>query len=90
MTANPPRQQKMLVPMTPAQCRAARAILDMTQPQLAKAAGVGLSTVVDFEKSRRSVSEEAIGSLKKALESFGVEFISENGGGTGVTLTPTT
>jgi hypothetical protein len=29
-------------------------LLDITQPELAKAAGLGLSTIVDFEKCRRN------------------------------------
>nr|WP_172332231.1 helix-turn-helix domain-containing protein [Mangrovicoccus sp. HB161399] len=72
--------------MTPAQCRAARALLEMTQPKLAEAAGLGLSTVVDLEKSRRVVSDQAIAALRAALEAAGVEFIPENGGGAGVRL----
>jgi DNA-binding transcriptional regulator YiaG len=60
--------------MTPSQCRAARALLDMTQPVLATAAGLGLSTVVDFEKERRAVSAEAVAALQKALEKAGIEF----------------
>ena len=72
--------------MTPSQCRAARALLDMTQPRLAKAAALGLSTVVDFEKSRRTISEPAVAALQAALEAAGVEFIPENGGGAGVRL----
>ncbi|HDZ73506.1 MAG TPA: XRE family transcriptional regulator [Aurantimonas coralicida] len=72
--------------MTPSQCRAGRAILDMKQPALAAAAGLGLSTVVDFERSRRSVSAEAISAIRSALETAGVEFIAENGGGAGVRL----
>lgn len=72
--------------MTPGQCRAARALLEMTQPALATAAGLGLSTVVDFEKSRRIVSEDAIAAIRSALETAGVEFIAENGGGPGVRL----
>jgi hypothetical protein len=72
--------------MTSAQCRGARAILDMTQPQLAQAASLGLSTVVDFERSRREVSKEAIDAMRRALESAGIEFIDENGGGPGVRL----
>ncbi|WP_345741344.1 helix-turn-helix transcriptional regulator [Phaeobacter inhibens] len=72
--------------MTPAQCRAARALISMTQPQLAKAADVGLSTVVDFEKERRKVSDTSIKSLLSALEESGVVFISENGSGAGVLL----
>ena len=76
----------MLKRMSPSQCRGARALLDMTQPQLAAAAGIGLSTVVDFERERRSVSKEAAGRMQEALEAAGIEFISENGGGPGVRL----
>ena len=49
-------------------------------------ASLGLSTVVDFERERRVVSSEAIGSMRAALESAGVEFLAENGGGAGVRL----
>ena len=58
----------------------------MTQPRLAKAAALGLSTVVDFEKSRRTISEPAIAALLAALQAAGVEFIPDNGGGAGVRL----
>jgi transcriptional regulator with XRE-family HTH domain len=76
----------MLIAMTPSQCRAARSLLDMTQSQLADAAKLGLSTVVDFERERRLVSQEATIALRRALETAGVEFIDENGGGSGVRL----
>jgi transcriptional regulator with XRE-family HTH domain len=72
--------------ITADQCRGARALLDMTQPQLALAAELGLSTVVDFERSRRPVSREAIRAMRTALERAGIEFIDENGGGPGVRL----
>ena len=49
-------------------------------------ASLGLSTVVDFERQRRIVSAEAIAAIRAALESAGVEFIAENGGGPGVRL----
>lgn len=76
----------MLKLISPSQCRGARALLDMTQPQLASLAGIGLSTVVDFEKRRRTVSNDAVAKLQKALENAGVVFIAENGGGAGVRL----
>ena len=57
--------------ITPGQCRAARALLDITQPELAGAAGLGLSTIVDFEKSRRDVSRAAVLSMQRALEKAG-------------------
>lgn len=72
--------------ITPAQCRGARGLLGLTQPELSSKADLGLSTIVDFEKSRRQVSLHAILTIRKALESAGVEFIDENGGGPGVRL----
>jgi transcriptional regulator with XRE-family HTH domain len=58
----------------------------MTQPQLARAASLGLSTIVDFERKRRDVSPEAIATIRHALEAAGIEFIDENGGGAGARL----
>lgn len=72
--------------ITAAQCRAARALVDITQPALAAAAKLGLSTVVDFERQRRAVSSEAVGAIARALEAAGVVFVHENGDGPGVRL----
>ena len=72
--------------ITMAQCRGARGLLGLTQPALASAARLGLSTIVDFERSRRLVSIEAIQAIRAALERAGVEFIDENGAGPGVRL----
>ena len=58
----------------------------MTQTRLAQAAGLGQSTVIDFEKERRTVSDQAVAAIRAALEAAGVEFIPENGGGAGVRL----
>jgi transcriptional regulator with XRE-family HTH domain len=67
--------------LTPAQCRAARALLSITQSELAEAAGLGLSTVVDFEKERRKVSNHAIKAIRDALKRAGIAF---NEGGVAV------
>lgn len=72
--------------MTPAQCRAGRALLELTQPLLASAASVSLSTVVDFEKQRRQVSKRSVAAIRSALEASGVVFLDENGNGPGVAL----
>jgi DNA-binding transcriptional regulator YiaG len=72
---------------TPGQCKAARALLELTQGELADAANLGLSTIVDFEKRRRRVSGAAIQAIRDALAAHGVEFIDENGGGPGLRLT---
>jgi DNA-binding XRE family transcriptional regulator len=53
--------------MTPAQCRAARALLEMNQAGLARNAGLGLSTIVDFEKERRQISDDAILAIESAF-----------------------
>jgi len=74
------------VEISPAQCRAGRALLDMTQTGLAELAELGLSTVVDFERERRQVSASAAAAILVALRRAGVEFIDENGGGPGVRL----
>jgi DNA-binding transcriptional regulator YiaG len=72
--------------VTPSQSRAARALLNLTQPQLARTAKLGLSTVVDFERKRRQVSAEAIEAMRIALERAGINFIDADGGGEGVRL----
>ena len=74
------------VDMTPAQSRAARGLLSITQTELAKAADLGQSTVIDFERERRVVSESAIAAIRAALEAAGVVFTPENGNGPGVAL----
>jgi transcriptional regulator with XRE-family HTH domain len=58
----------------------------MTQTALADLAGLGLSTVVDYEKERRQVSAAAVHAIQNALNRAGIEFIDENGGGSGVRL----
>ena len=77
---------KIVDSITPGQCRAARGLIEVTQSGLAEASSLGLSTIVDFERSRRQISKDAIEAIKKALESLGIEFIVENGGGPGVRL----
>lgn len=73
--------------MTGNQLQAARALLGMTQATLAEAAGVSVPTVKRAEGSGQiSASPEAVAAIRAALESAGVEFIPENGGGAGVRL----
>ena len=74
--------------LSSSQLRAARALLRWSALDLAKASKVGVATirrveVVDGEIPVTLVNEAA---LRQALESAGVEFIDENGGGAGVRL----
>ena len=61
--------------ISPAQCRAARALLAMTQTELARAAVVPVSSVVDFETGVLMLRPADLDALQYALERAGVEFI---------------
>lgn len=60
--------------VTPAQVRAARGLLDWRQTELAKAAKVGVRTVIDFEADRRKPIAINLTALRQALEEAGVAF----------------
>ncbi len=76
-----------MVMMSPSQCRAARGLLKWTQPKLADASGIGLSTINRYENETRPPRKTAVLRLREALEGAGVEFLSENGAsGVGVRL----
>lgn len=68
------------------QCRAGRALLGITQQELAEAAQVNKRTLMDFESGNRTPVPATLAVLKTALESAGVQLIPENGGGPGVRL----
>lgn len=61
--------------MTPAQLRAARALVDWTQPTLAERSGVSLNTIKMFEKGASDPRQSTILSMKLALARSGVEFL---------------
>jgi DNA-binding XRE family transcriptional regulator len=69
-----------------AQCRAARAMVEMSRDSLAAAAKVASRTIADFEAGKREPIHATKAAIRAALEAAGVEFIAENGGGPGVRL----
>jgi hypothetical protein len=78
--------KKKVAPLSSAQIRAARALLRWSAEDLARESALGVNTI-----RRAEVAEEAIAltaandlTIRRALETAGVEFIDENGGGTGV------
>jgi len=72
--------------MTPAQCRAARALVGLEQADLAERAGIARATLIDYEKGQRTPRRATLAALHAALEAAGVVFLSENGNGPGVAL----
>ncbi len=75
-------------PLISAQLRAARALVGWTADDLAKNAGVGISTVRRAETAEGPLginpANEAV--IRIALERAGVIFVPENGEGPGVRL----
>ena len=66
------------------QCRAARALLDWTQEELAKRAGVSRSTVRGFENGQHEPHRANAAMIQAALEQAGVVFIEADDQGEGV------
>jgi len=65
--------------MTPAQCRAARALIDMTPGQLTQAAMVPRRVVEDFEAGAGAENPAHLEAIRTALEAAGVEFANVAG-----------
>jgi transcriptional regulator with XRE-family HTH domain len=72
--------------ITRAQCRAARALLEWNQQDLARRASVGIVTVHQFESGVSQPRRATLDVIRRAFESAGVEFIDEDGGGPGLRL----
>ena len=70
--------------LTPEQCRAGRALIGMSQQQLAARAKVGIQTLIAFENGKRRPYDRTVAVIRAALEGAGVAIIEKNGGGPGV------
>jgi len=68
--------------------RAGRALLRWEQRDLAEASSVSLATIKRLESKPGLMSAHVstVMALQKALQSAGIDFIDENGGGPGVRL----
>jgi transcriptional regulator with XRE-family HTH domain len=71
--------------LLPIQCKMARVAAGWGVRELAAAAKVSADTVARFERGE-GLKERTIDAIRAALETAGVEFIPQNGGGPGVRL----
>lgn len=87
-----PRQRARGVPRSPsvACLRAARALIGVSQGQLARMSGVSLGAIARIERYASDLPlpcrPQTWHRLTGALEAAGVEFIAENGAAAGVRL----
>jgi len=71
--------------LTAEQSRMARAAIMLGVRELAERAGVSTNTITRLERGE-ALFPRTLAAIRTALESAGVEFIAENGGGPGVRL----
>ncbi|WP_065375695.1 hypothetical protein [Ensifer adhaerens] len=72
--------------ITGPQCRAARALIEISREMLASFSGVDEDTILRFERKLETPGDEVILSLKHALENAGAVFLPEGERGIGVQL----
>jgi hypothetical protein len=72
--------------MSPAQCEKARALLNWTPADLARAAGVSVITVRNFEAGKVGGGRLAPRLMRHALEGAGIEFAEGEGAAASVRL----
>jgi transcriptional regulator with XRE-family HTH domain len=75
-------------PLTSAQIRAARSLIRWTADELAGASALSVATIrrAELKENETALTTANDLAIRRALESAGVEFIDENGGGAGVRL----
>lgn len=65
--------------ITPAQCRAARALLNWSQPELAERCDIHVQTISNFEQSQSTPSKNTLEKISTVLQSANIEFIAQDG-----------
>ena len=68
------------VELSPASCKAARELLEMSREELASAAEISVSTLRRFEAGGHRLSDYAAGQILKAFQRQGVLFVGASRG----------
>lgn len=68
------------------QCRAGRALVEISRGKLAARSGVDEAIIERFEHRLDAPEHRQIEAIKATLEELGAVFLQENGGGIGVRL----
>lgn len=74
------------MPITGPQCRAARALVELSRDIFAGRCDVDAVVIEEFERKISTPDDATIAILQRVLEDAGALFIPENGGGAGVRL----
>ena len=64
------------MPISPAECRAARALLNWSQEELVARAGVSKKTIADFERGATQPRAQTLAQIAQAFEAAGIEFLN--------------
>lgn len=64
--------------LTPAQCRAARALLNWSQEELVRHAKITKKTIADFERGATTPRQQTLTQILAAFEAAGIEFLDGN------------
>jgi len=65
--------------ITAAQCRAARALLDWSQPILAEKCGLHVQTISNFEKGAKIPSKRTLETIARTLQAEGIVLLEDDG-----------
>lgn len=72
--------------ITGSQCRAARALVEISRPTLSRRSGVDVRVIERFENIAGRPEMYELEEIRNALEELGAVFIPDNGSGYGVRL----
>jgi transcriptional regulator with XRE-family HTH domain len=65
--------------LSPAQCRAARALLNWSQEDLVRRSRITKKTIADFERGATQPRLQTLAQIRTAFDAAGVEFLNGNG-----------